>query len=264
MHSPDQEAPEEKIQQPADGTPEQQEFQPLYEFPATPETVAEYAPANEAAQQGFVYPPPPSFYEKMAVPAQQVPMPGSAGNSFIPTSMPQRPIPGGLAPYPPPVVPPAALQPPVKKSNKWVWIVVSIVSVVILASCGLCSWGFYNFFVPTYRQISGSIDVVNDYYTNLQARNYQAAYRDLAPQAQISNLTEDQFTKQAEERDKNFGPVASFVLNQPSFRIDSQTGPDLSHCTITVDLKRSRLSYKAQLALSKIGNNWKIVAYDHI
>ncbi len=264
MHSPDQEAPEEKIQQPADGTSEQQEFQPLYEFPATPETVAKYAPANEAAQQGFVYPPPPSFYEKMAVPAQQVPMPGSAANSFIPTSMPQRPIPGRLAPYPPPVVPPAALQPPVKKSNKWVWIVVSIVSVVILASCGLCSWGFYNFFVPTYRQISGSIDVVNDYYTNLQARNYQAAYRDLAPQAQISNLTEDQFTKQAEERDVNYGPVASFVLNQPSFRIDSQTGPDLSHCTITVDLKRSRLSYKAQLALSKIGNNWKIVAYDHI
>ena len=260
MHSPDQEAPEEKIQQPADGTPEQQEFQPLYEFPATPETVAAYVPGNEAAQQGFVYPPPPSYYEKMAVPAQQVPMPGSAGNSFIAAPVPPGPIPGGLAPYPPPVAP----QPPVKKSKKWVWIVVSIVSVVILASCGLCSWGFYSFFLPTYRQISGSVDVVNDYYTNLQARNYQAAYRDLAPQAQISNLTEDQFAKQAAERDASYGPVASFVLNPPSFRIDSQTGPDLSHCTITVDLKRSHLSYKAQLTLSKIGNNWKIVAYDQI
>jgi hypothetical protein len=264
MHSPDQEAPEEKIQQPADGTPEQQEFQPLYEFPATPETVAEYAPRNEAAQQGFVYPPPPSFYEKMVVPAQQVPMPGSAGNNFIATPMQQRPIPGGLAPHPPPVVPLVAPQPPVKKSKKWVWIVVSILSVVLLASCGLCSWGFYNFFVPTYRQISGSIDVVNDYYTNLQARNYQAAYRDLAPQGQISSLTVDQFTKQAEARDANYGPVASFILGQPSFRIDSQTGPDLAHCTITVDLKRSHLSYKAQLTLSKIGNNWKIVAYDQI
>src|SRR6266567_166068 len=217
MQSPDQERPEENIKQATDETPEQQEFQPIYEFPATsstqvlPESVVGYASVNEPAAQGFVYPPPPSFYEKMVVPEQQTPLAGPTGSNYTPASVPQVPVHGGPPSYPAPPAAPFMPQPPVKKSYKWVWIIVSLLSTILLVSCGLCGWGFYNLFSSTYQQVAGSIDVVNDFYTNLQAKNYHAAYGDLAPQGQISGLTESQFVSLATERDNNDGPVASFV-----------------------------------------------------
>jgi hypothetical protein len=269
MQSPDQEGPEENIKQVTDETPEQQEFQPIYEFPATPstqalpETVDDYTSVNEPAPQGFVYPPPPSFYEKMDIPAQQAPIASSASSDYKPVTVPQMPIHGGSPPYPVPPAPPFMPQPPVKKSYKWVWIIVSLLSALLLVSCSLCGWGFYNLFSSTYQQVSGSIDVVNDFYTNLQAKNYHAAYSDLAPQGQISGLSESEFVSLATERDNNYGPVASFVQGQPNFGT-SASGPDLAHCTITVDVKRTHQSYMTLLSLSKLGKNWKIVSYDQI
>ncbi len=266
MQSPDQEGPEENIKQATDETPEQQEFQPIYEFPATPstqvlpESVVDYTSVNEPAARGFVYPPPPSFYEKMVVPAQPTPIAGPASSNYTSTTVPQMPVHRGPSPYP---APPFMPQPPVKKSYKWVWIIVSSLSAILLISCGLCGWGFYSLFSSTYQQVAGSIDVVNDFYTNLQAKNYHAAYSDLAPQGQISGLTESQFVSLATERDNSYGPVASFVQGQPSFGTNA-SGPDLAHCTITVDVKRTHQSYTALLSLSKIGKNWKIVGYNQI
>jgi len=177
-----------------------------------------------------------------------------------PTHMQQ----GGVQTYPPPGAPPFVSQPQVKKSYRWAWIIAAILGVAVLASCGLCGWGAYNFFNTTFQQVSGSLAVVNDYYTNLQSQNYTAAYSDLAPRGQLSGLTQDQFTGQAMQRDARYGPVLSFVPGQPSFSNNPTTGPNLSRFTITVDVKRTHLSYTVLLTLNKVRGNWKITEYDQI
>src|SRR2546421_6753166 len=91
MHSSDEQPSDETMKQAADETPEQQGFQPLYEFPpsgplfneaaqpapitqvlseAGQEQEAEQKPVHANVQQGFVYPPPPSYYQNMVVPPQ--------------------------------------------------------------------------------------------------------------------------------------------------------------------------------------------------
>src|SRR5260370_38408384 len=94
--------------------------------------------------------------------------------------------------WPPPLFPPAQLpgmQPPVKRSHKWVWIIVSIFAVALLVSCGLCSWAFYQLFNTTFQQESGSINVVNDYFQHIQKQIYMNAYSAL----QISGETQKNF-----------------------------------------------------------------------
>src|SRR5438067_1067156 len=111
MHSPNQQSPDESLKQSENETQEQQVSQPLFEFPpggpllnepplvdgqgevkaapvtqVRPETQPEPVPVHEAGQQGFVYPPPPSFYQNMVVPPQQ---------SAVP--LPNTHMPGGLA-----------------------------------------------------------------------------------------------------------------------------------------------------------------------
>lgn len=261
MHSSDQ--------QPADEAQEQQGFRPLYEFPPAepllneapqpapitrvlPEVGQEADSLHEDVQRGLVYPPPPSYYQNMVIPPQppmMLPPQGAPGQ--------QRQVQaGGVAPFVP--------QPPAKKSYKWVWIVVSVLSVALLASCGLCGWGVYTLFATSFQQISGSLNVVNDYYTDLQSRNYIAAYGDLAPQGQISGLTQKQFIQQASKLDAQYGPVVSFVPGQPAFSTSANGQPDLSRLTITVNVKRTHFNYTVLLVVSKIRGSWKITEYDRL
>ena len=293
MHSSDEQPADETMKQATEETPEQQGFQPLYEFPpsgplpdeaAQPapitrvmpeggqEQEAEQKPVHANAQQGFVYPPPPSYYQNMVVPPQYptMPLPQSRTEQQAPPGdvkyapQPLQRQMGGVQTYPPPGAPPFESQPQVKKSYRWAWIIAAILSVAVLASCGLCGWGAYNLFNTTFQQMSGSLEVVNEYYTNLQSQNYTAAYNDLAPQGQISGLTQDQFTRQAMQRDVQYGPVLSFVPGQPSFSNNPTTGPDLSRFTVTVDVKRTHLNYTVLLTMMKERGNWKITEYDQI
>ncbi len=263
MHSPDEEAPEEQ----RDGEVIlESAAPPLYEFPAAPptgvlpEALSSPTPVrDEPAAPGFIYPPPPSFYEKMATPLTQAPLP-SGGYGI---EAPVQASPGGPKVYPPPPGGPF-LAPPVKKARKWPWIVSALVGTLLLVACGLCGWGAYTFISPLYQEVAGAVKVADDYYANLQARDYHAAYADLAPQDTISGLSEQQFTSQASERDGTYGPVNSYVLEQPTFRTDPNNGPDLSHFTISVDVKRSHLSYTVALSVAKIGNDWKITDYSRL
>ena len=274
---------------------EAEAFQPLYEFPpeqplldgTPPASVAPLAqelpgeqkqPVLPLNQPELLYPPPPSYYQNLSIqpehrPVSPAPSPVAAPdrNASSPAqSLPLQPYPPPYAPpqgYPPgmpPYAPPYGQQPPVKKSRRWIWILVTVLSVLILASCGLCGWGAYTIFNSTYRQLSGAINVVDDFYSNLQAANYSAAYSDLAPQGQIIGLTKTQFTTQASQIDTQYGPVTSFVLGQPSYTTNSGTGPDLSQFTITVSVKRTHLSYTALLTVKQMGSTWKIIEYDRL
>ena len=222
---------------------------PLYEFPAD--------------QQGMVYPPPPSYYQNMQIPAERAALPLQPGNTSLPY---QSSTPGSQAqlnqkdvqvpPYPPTHYP--GMQPPIKKSYKWVWMIVSIFSVGFLVTCGLCGWGAYQLFDTVITQETGATDVVNTYFQHVQNQRYINAYQDL----QINGLTQDDYIAKAQASDIQNGLLLAFVVEQPTFGSNASSGPDLSQWRFTVDVTRVRASYPVLLAVQKIGGNWKITYID--
>ncbi len=223
---------------------------PLYEFPAD--------------QQGMIYPPPPSYYQNMQTPPVPTALPLQPG---VNTALPfQSPTPGSQAqlnpmgvqvpPYPPAYYP--GMQPPVKKSYKWVWIIVSIFSVAFLVTCGLCGWGFYQLFDTVIKQETGATDVVNNYFHDVQNQRYTRAYQDL----QISGLTLDDYIKRAQASNTRNGSLLSFVVGQPTFGSNSSTGPDLSQWRYAVDVTRAKASYPVLVTVEKKGGSWKITYID--
>lgn len=263
------------------GNEKEQASLPLYEFPAEISQVqdtplipqASYQiqqydpieqPSEESIQQGLVYPPPPSYYQSMQMPTVRPALPARPGANASLTF--NSPAPGSQAQYYPPgvTVPPYSpqqfpgVQPPVKRSYKWVWIVVSIFTVAVLISFGLCGWAFYQLFNTTFQQESGATEVVNDYFHHVQNQRYTNAYQDL----QISGLTQDDYIAQAQASDIQNGLLVSFVVEQPTFGSNSSSGPDLSRWRVTVDVTRSKVSYPVLLTVQKNGGSWKITYID--
>src|SRR5436305_9347131 len=246
MQSSDQQ-PEEKIEREnaeVEDTKEQA-ASPLYEFPAD--------------QQGMVYPPPPSYYQNMQIPAGPTALPLQAGTQ---TSLPfQASTLGSQAqlnmvdvqgqPSAPPRYP--EMQPPIKKSYKWVWMIVSIFSVGFLVTCGLCGWGAYQLFDTVITQETGATEVVNTYFQHVQNQRYAQAYQNL----QISGLTLESYSAQAQASDTQNGLLLSYVVGQPRFNTNSSTGPDLSQWSYTVDVTRAKNSYPVLVTVEKIGGSWK-------
>jgi hypothetical protein len=255
---------------------------PLYEFPAessqlqdtplSPQVTSQSPgddtpsqPSEEAILQGLVYPPPPSFYQNMsdvqssfARPALP-PHPGANAPLIFNPARPQEQLyPAGL---PTPPFPPAQLpgkQSPLKRSRKWVWIIVSIFAVALLFSGGLCAWAFYQVFNTAFQQESGSINVVNDYFQQIKKQSYMNAYSDL----QISGVTQDDFLAKVQASDAQNGSLLSFVVETPTFSSNPASGPDLSQWRITVDVTRTKTSYPVLLTVQKIGGSWKITYID--
>ncbi len=209
---------------------------------------------EQAIRQGLIYPPPPSYYQNMsAVIEQPVPAASGAPMSSVrpaplnytaprPAYQPRNPAPGASAP---------------KRSRAWIWIVVAVLGVG-LVGCGLLSWGAYTIFDTAYQSASGSIQVVEDFYANLQSQDYQAAYQDL----DMPNLTLAQFTQQARQADRE-GTIQSYQPQTPSLGV-SQNAPDLSHFSYEVKVTRAHASYTALIAVSQEGNSWKITNFGRL
>lgn len=252
---------------------EQEGMPPLYEFApdlATPQpgtAPAADAPEPEAARQldqqaleqavrqGLIYPPPPSYYQNMSFqsPNEQVSFSAATMNNA-------RPAPPNYPPPRPAYQPgrPAPKARTPKRSRVWVWIVVAVLGVG-LVGCGLLSWGAYTIFDTAYQSASGSIQVVEDFYTNLQNQNYQAAYNDL----DTPNLTLAQFTQQAQQAEREGGTIQSYEPQTPSLSIN-QNAPDLSHFSYTMKVTRAHASYPALITVSQEGNSWKITSFDRL
>jgi hypothetical protein len=245
---------------------------PLYEFQADSSLLQDAAespqvthqdsgsdtlkqPSREAIQQGLVYPPPPSFYQNMQVPFARTPLSLQPGPNMPYTYHATEPQ-GQL--FPPGVQ--VSPFPPAKRSHKWVWIIVSIFTAGILVSGGLCAWAFYSLYNTTLQQASGSVNVVNDYFKQIQNQAYANAYHDL----QISGLTQDDFIAQGQESDTQNGLILSFVVHQPIFVSNPGSGPDLSQWRLTVDVTRAKTSYPVLLVVKQVGGSWKITYYDRI
>ena len=251
----------------------QEAMPPLYEFapdlvaPQPEAATAADAPEPEEAEQldqqaleqairqGLIYPPPPSYYQNMSTVIEQpIPAPPAAPISSARSAPPNFPPPRPA--YQPPRPAPRAGTP--KRSRLWVWIVVAVLAVG-LVGCGLLSWGAYTIFDTAYQSASGSLQVVEDFYTNLQNRNYQAAYNDL----DMPNLTLAQFTQQARQADVESGTIQSYQPQTPSLSV-SQNAPDLSHFSYTMKVTRVHASYTALITVSQEGNSWKITSFDRL
>ncbi|MHB8600393.1 MAG: hypothetical protein ACYDER_26740 [Ktedonobacteraceae bacterium] len=247
---------------------------------------------EEAVRKGLVYPPPPSYYQNMQPltappllpPVQPQPLQPRYGQMGRPEQ--STPVNPGVVPpqtqgqqiprqpqaqqgfyppaYPPPFVPPYERRPTMRKSRRWLWITLSIVGAVMLLTCGLCSWAAYNFLAPAVQGVSGSLNVVNDYYGNLQTKNYAAAFGDINTQYELSSLTETKFAQEASARDSQYGPILSFTPGQPAYASTPNGGFDFTRFTISVDVKRAKLSYTTTFYLRKIGSNWKITNFDSV
>ena len=248
---PSGQQPTEKIEHENAGVEDtkEQASSPLYEFPAD--------------QQAMIYPPPPSYYQNMQIPPVRTALPLQPGAN---TSLPfQSSTPGSQAQLSPtgvqvPSYPPThypGIQPPVKKSYKWIWIIVSIFSVAFLVTCGLCGWGFYQLFSIVYQQETGATDVVNNYFQDVQNQRYTHAYQDL----QINGLTLSDYITKAQDSDTQNGSLLSFVVGQPTID-SSSTQPDLSHWRYTVDVTRAKVLYPVLVTVQKIGGGWKITYID--
>lgn len=234
--------PKEKIEREnaeVEGTKDQAAL-PLYEFPAD--------------QQGLVYPPPPSYYQNMQIPADRPALPLQQG---IPGTQAQLSMMGVQAPPSAPAHYPE-MQMPIKKSYKWVWIIVSIFSVGFLVTCGLCGWEGYQLFDTVITQETGATDVVNAYFGDVQNQRYAHAYQHL----QINGLTLEDYTKQALASDIQNGSLLSFAAQQPTFDTNATSGPDLNKWSYTVNVTRAKTSYPVLVTVEKIGGSWKITYID--
>jgi len=238
MQSPGQQ-PKEKIERENAEVEDikEQAASPLYEFPAD--------------QQGMVYPPPPSYYQNMQIPVERAALPLQPG---LQTQLNK--VDTQVPPYAPTHYP--EMQPPIKKSYKWVWIIVSIFSVGFLVTCGLCGWGVYQLFDTVIKQETGATDVVNTYFQDVQHQSYTQAYQNL----QISGLTLESYSAQAQASDTQNGLLLSYVVGQPTFGTNSSTGPDLSQWRYTVDVTRAKNSYPVLVTVEKVGGSWKITYID--
>jgi len=253
---------------------------------------------DEAIRQGLIYPPPPSFYQKeqpaasiqtnttaqVQAPSQPQEPPHAYGGpaEYIPQQQPVNSI--QQASYsPPPVHPPYPIYPPgqgypgmqapyfpppvAKKSYKWVWILVSALGVLLLATCGICVWASSSLLGNPIQQASsivyGSRDITNNYYEAIQGKHYSQAYNYLSTQQSLKNLTLDQYLKQAQDLDTRYGPVYKYVPGSPVVGYNT-SNTTIDHFTITVDVTREKKSYQAMLTMYKIDGQWKITDYTTI
>lgn len=298
MQTSDQ-SPEEKPGEPAEsgtktsGQHEDAESQPIDAQYEAVETSIDH----DAVRQGRIYPPPPSFYQREDArePSQASPSPSPAppdhqraqttssvyGGHVEYVSRPQADkTPAPLyPPYPPqhaaPPYPPGQGYPgpqapyfaPPKKSYKWVWILVSVLSVLILASCGVCAWASSSLFGSAFQQattvVYGGRDLTNNYYEAIQNKRYSQAYSYLSPQGELKNLTQVQYLKQAQSLDEQYGPVYKYVAGTPSVSYDT-SDTNINHFTIPVDVTREKKSYQVSLTMYKINDQWRITDYTTI
>ena len=221
------------------------------------------ASVEEARASDLIYPPPPSYYERMQ-PAQPEPLPPPP-RPALETAAPPAWAHGAATHLPPPArpLPAGAVRPPVvaaPHSRAWIWIVVIVLGGALLTSCGLCAWASSGIFSTVNQQLNAA----TAYYDNIQARHYEDAYRALAPEGSIAGLSEQQFITQAQGRDTQYGFVSSYTPQPSGFAFDANEATT-ARTTLQVDVVRSKLSYTVLLTVRDLGGgNWKVVDFDRI
>ena len=196
------------------------------------------------------------------------------------TPPPYMPDPYQVPPvYPPPMyMPPPQPQPP--RSNKTLWIVLSIVGGVLLLLIGLCSVTFYyagrslNTFSTQVQATATAIQQTTvadepspqqqaqNYYLAISAQDYSGAYNyfsSSATQGDGSTLTQTTFTQQAQARDISDGNVTDYTA----------TADPNDATKVTVQVTRAGVNgtpntYTVHLTFMQGDFQWEISSFDTI
>jgi len=106
-------------------------------------------------------------------------------------------------------------------------------------------------------QSSGPATVVNDFFTATSSNNYEQAYQDLGPAITI-RLNQQDFTKQAQVLDQQYGPITDYkeVANSATNQDNSQS------YLFTITRSKLTKSYNLRIILQQDPNEgWKIIDY---
>ena len=235
-------------------------------------------PANELAagekQQGVAYPPPPSYYENMQLPAELPPLPEKpssaqamrpqSGLDAPPTgtqSSYYRPAPTGRQPsYTPGHYPHPGMMSPSGTSRGQTWVIVAIIGASVLLLLGAGSWALANIYGAVSQQGVGANQVAQDFYQHVLQQDYSGAYADL----QINGLTASVFTQDAQSDDARYGQVASFNIDTTSLNSanSASAATNATHWQMTVHVTRQQTTYSVQVAVDNINGSWKITSID--
>ena len=225
-------------------------------------------PAAGEMQEEVVYPPPPSYYEAMRLPAELPPLPGAV------SPVQAIPVQSNVD------VEPAAMQPshykaasasgrllfmpesyhsgiasPARTPRRQIWIIVAIISASALLLCGLGSWALATIYGAVSVQGMSANQVAQDFYQYILQQDYHGAYADL----NVSGLTADAFQQDAQSVDAQYGLVASFSIDTTSF---SSANTAETHKQITVHVTRQQATYSVQVSLESVNGSWKISNID--
>lgn len=106
-------------------------------------------------------------------------------------------------------------------------------------------------------QSSGPASIVNDFFTATSSNNYEQAYQDLGPAITI-RLNQQDFTKQAQVLDQQYGPITDYkeVANSATNQDNSQS------YLFTITRSKLTKSYNLRIILQQDPNEgWKIIDY---
>jgi hypothetical protein len=161
--------------------------------------------------------------------------------------------------YPVPPVPAPAQQP--KKGRRWLWIILGIIGVLVLA----CVGGF--FVVINTVLHNPATDVVNHYYTAIASQNYGTAYQYLDPSIKLTTsqgtgqqITQALFTQAGQGLDTAKGKVTSYKIT--STLLSTNNGGNFA--SFTVSVTRNGAPYDIHLMLHQEGSTWKIISFDNV
>jgi hypothetical protein len=230
-------------------------------------------PVAEEMQQEAVYPPPPSYYENMSLPAELPPLPEKLTSTPASRTQPgvisprddvsgsyYRPSPTGKPPvytsarYPyPGMIPPDTA----RMARRQTWIIVAILSASVLLLCGAGSWALVNIFGAVSQQVVGANQVAQDFYQQLLQQDYNRAYADL----QIKGLTASVFSRNAQAMNSQYGQITSFNIDTTSFN-SANSAPNTTHWQIIVNVTRHQTSYRVPVSVDYINGSWKITSID--
>lgn len=160
--------------------------------------------------------------------------------------------------YPSQPQPPQAPGQPPRKSRRWLWIILAVVIVLILA----CVGGITAVLLAVNN--SPAKTAAQHYYDAIKSRDYSTAYTYLDPTMtltvgnQSQQITQQSFTTVAQAYDTQKGRVSDYSIS--SINLDSSTERG-NTANITVKVTRNT-SYDAHLQLKQEGNDWKVISFD--
>ena len=230
-----------------------------------------HEPAAGETQQGVAYPPPPSYYENMQLPAEPPPLPEKQPGAHItqpvsgvvspPATTPgpyYRPAPTGRQPsYTPGYYPQPAMMSPGGTSRRQTWVIVMIIGISALLLVGAGIWALANIYGGVSQQGVDANQVAQDFYQHMLQQDYSGAYADL----QINGLTASAFTQDAQSVDAHYGQVASFNIDATSLN-SANSASTATHLQVTVHITRSQTTYSVQIPFDNIHGSWKITSLD--